>query len=450
MKTLEVAFNGLVGPTHNYAGLSHGNVASETHASQISRPRQAALQGLEKLRLLFERGVPCGILPPQERPSIGFLRQLGFTGSDVDVLSAAAKQPRLLAAASSASCMWTANAATVSPSADTDDGRVHFTPANLASKLHRTLEPDATARALRRVFHCESHFAHHAPLPGGVHLGDEGAANHTRLCSAPGARGLELFTFGRRAFGGGAEPTRYPARQTLEASEAIARRHGLAATRTFFLQQSPDAIDAGVFHNDVIAVGHEDLLLLHERAYVEHAAALEDLRRAFDGELCVVEARESELPLAHAVGSYLFNSELLRTSAGSRLLLAPQECAEDEPTARFIERLLAWPGTPVDEVHYVDLRESMQNGGGPACLRLRVSMTVPQYQSVLRECLYDLEAHDKLTAWIECHYREQLSGSDLADPALLDESRRALDELTGILALGSDFYEFQRVHRGRS
>jgi succinylarginine dihydrolase len=444
MRALEVAFNGLVGPTHNYAGLSHGNVASETHADQVSRPKRAALQGLAKMRLLFERGIPCGVLPPQERPNLRFLRELGFTGADVDVLAAAAKYPRLLATASSASCMWTANAATVSPGADTPDGRVHFTPANLASKLHRTLEPDATARALRRVFHDAEHFAHHAPLPGGVHLGDEGAANHTRLCEQPGASGVELFTFGRRALGGGEEPTRYPARQTLEASQAIARRHGLDAARTIFLQQTPGAIDAGVFHNDVIAVGHEDLLLLHERAYVDRGASLDSIRRAFSGELAIVEATESELPLKNAVGSYLFNSELLRTSAGARLLLAPQECAEDEPTRRFIERLLGWPGTPVDEVQYVDLRESMQNGGGPACLRLRVVMSIPQYQSVLRECLYDLEAHEKLTAWIERNYRDELTASDLADPALLEESRRALDELTGILRFGSDFYEFQR------
>jgi len=444
MDAQEVAFNGLVGPSHNYAGLSRGNVASETHAAHISRPKQAALQGLEKLRLLFERGVPCGLLPPQERPNTAFLRQLGFTGSDAEVLSAAAAHPRLLASASSASCMWTANAATVSPGADTADGRVHFTPANLASKLHRTLEPDATARALRRVFPEGEHFAHHGPLPGGVHLGDEGAANHTRLSTTPGAAGLELFTYGRRAFGGGDEPTRYPARQTLEASESVARRHGLAPGRALFLQQTPDAIDAGVFHNDVIAVGHDDLLLLHERAYVNQPAKLEALRRAFPGELSVVEATEAELPLANAVGSYLFNSELLRTSAGARLLLAPRECAEDEPTARFIQRLLAAPGTPVDEVLHVDLRESMQNGGGPACLRLRVVMTLAQYQSVRRECLFDLQAHDDLTAWVERNYRDELSPEDLADPALLEESRRALDELTGILALGTDFYEFQR------
>jgi len=444
MNAVEVAFNGLVGPTHSYAGLSHGNLASESHAAQVSRPKRAALQGLEKMRLLFERGVPCGILPPQERPHIPFLRQLGFAGSDAQVLEAASAHPRLLASASSASCMWTANAATVSPGADTADGRVHFTPANLASKLHRTLEPAATARALRRVFHDPAHFVHHDPLPGGVHLGDEGAANHTRLCTAPGEAGLELFTYGRRAFGGGVKPTRNPARQTLEACEAVARRHGLAPERTLHLQQSPEAIDAGVFHNDVIAVGHDDLLLLHERAYVDHAGVLERLRSAFDGELQIAQASEAELPLDNAVKSYLFNSELLRTSAGTRLLLAPQECAEDAPTARFVERLLALPGAPIAEVVHVNLRESMHNGGGPACLRLRVAMSIPQYQSVLRECLYDLEAHDTLTAWVERNYRDELSADDLADPALLDETRRALDELTGILALGSDFYEFQR------
>jgi len=140
MKQFEVNFDGLVGPTHNYAGLSFGNVASLNNANAKSSPKQAAKQGLAKAKALADMGMVQGVLAPQERPDIAALRRLGFTGSDARVLESAAKQSReIFLACCSASSMWTANAATVSPSADTADGRVHFTPANLTHKFHRPL-----------------------------------------------------------------------------------------------------------------------------------------------------------------------------------------------------------------------------------------------------------------------------------------------------------------------
>ncbi len=44
----EINFDGIVGPSHNYAGLSLGNLASARNAGAVSRPRDAALQGLAK------------------------------------------------------------------------------------------------------------------------------------------------------------------------------------------------------------------------------------------------------------------------------------------------------------------------------------------------------------------------------------------------------------------
>ncbi|MDH5491288.1 MAG: N-succinylarginine dihydrolase, partial [Myxococcales bacterium] len=259
MPSLEINFDGLVGSTHHYAGLSRGNVASESNEGELSRPREAALQGLRKMRALWDRGVPQGVFPPQERPHLGALRALGFEGSDAEILAKVARSsPGLLQAMSSASAMWAANAATVAPSADTRDGRVHFTPANLQAKLHRSIESEGTSRMLRRIFRDEAHFAHHAPLPGGANLGDEGAANHTRLhpggAQGWGGPGLQLFVYGRRYFARPDEPRarRYPARQAREASEAIARLHGLDPAAFILAQQNPEAIDAGVFHNDVI------------------------------------------------------------------------------------------------------------------------------------------------------------------------------------------------------
>ena len=141
MTTLEINFDGLVGPTHNYAGLSLGNLASASNAGAVARPRAAALQGLAKMRLVMDLGVPQGFLPPPLRPTAGPLRAAGFQGSDAEVLAAAARaDPALFRAACAASSMWTANAATVIAEADSGDGRLHVVTANLATMLHRAVE----------------------------------------------------------------------------------------------------------------------------------------------------------------------------------------------------------------------------------------------------------------------------------------------------------------------
>lgn len=441
----EANFDGLVGPTHHYGGLSFGNVASERHAGVVSNPREAALQGLAKMRALAARGFRQGVLPPHERPDLALLRRVGFTGDDAAVLrQAAADAPGLLAQASSASAMWTANAATVSPGPDTSDGRTHFTPANLCSHLHRSIEARTTARILRAIFPDGPLFAHHEPLPAGAAFADEGAANHTRLCSAYGAPGVELFVHGRSAAAGEPAPRRYPARQTREAGEAVARLHGLDPARTVFAAQDPAAIDAGVFHNDVIAVADRDVLFFHERAFRDRAQVLDALRRALDPvPLRAIEVPEAALGLDDAVASYLFNSQLLARSDGRRLLVAPEECRRSERVWAVLEELLA-AGGPIAEVVTFDLRQSMRNGGGPACLRLRVVLDGERAAAVAPGVWLDDALDTRLVAWIGRHYRDRLAAADLADPKLLDECRTALDELTGILGLGP-LYPFQRA-----
>lgn len=451
MSAFEVNFDGLVGPTHNYAGLSAGNVASMRHGGRVSRPREAALQGLAKMRYLADLGVPQAVLPPHERPSIPHLRGFGFSGSDAEVLAAAARQaPRLLVACSSASNMWVANAATVTPSRDAADGRVHFTPANLLSKLHRSLEPAQTARALRAIFRDERRFAVHAPIRGGALFGDEGAANHTRLAPAHGAAGLHVFVYGHRALPSGTRdprPRRFASRQARECGETVARAHGLADAAVLHVQQEPAAIDAGVFHNDVIAVGNENVLLVHERAFVGQAAALRALRRRYralhrGAELHVVTVPARRVPLADAVRSYLFNSQVVTVAPGRMALIAPDDCRENRRVRDFVDDLLANGDTPLREVHHFDLRQSMSNGGGPACLRLRVVLTAEEWAAVAPGVRFDAALHARLEAWVRKHYRERLAQRDLADPQLLEESRRALDELTVLLGLGS-IYPFQ-------
>ena len=433
-------FDGIPGPTHNYAGLARGNLAAERNAQLVSNPREAARQGLAKMRALAARGFPQAVLPPHERPAVDALRALGFGGSDADVVQRAGRDaPRLLAACSSAAAMWVANAATVSPSADTADGRVHFTPANLVSHFHRALEAATTTRVLRALFADATRFHVHDPLPAAPQLGDEGAANHTRF-HAPGG-GVELFVYGRSAFGEGPAPQRYPARQTREASDAIARRHGLAPARTLFAQQRPEAIDAGVFHNDVIAVGERTLLLCHEQAFVDQARVLSSLADTVGASFEAIVVPATAVSLADAVATYLFNSQLLARADGRYTLVAPAEAQEHAGTRAFLERVVTSAG-PIDEMLVFDLRQSMRNGGGPACLRLRVPLTENERAAVRGGVFLDDALAAALEAWIARHYRDRLSPADLADPALLDESRRALDELTRLLRLPA-MYPFQ-------
>ncbi|RTE86870.1 MULTISPECIES: N-succinylarginine dihydrolase [Gammaproteobacteria] len=445
MKHFEVNFDGLVGPTHNYAGLSFGNVASLSNARSVSSPRSAAKQGLKKMKALQEMGMVQGVLAPQERPDIYALRRIGFTGSDAEVLAKAAKEaPAIFQACCSASSMWTANAATVSPSADTHDGRVHFTPANLTNKFHRSLEPTTTGRILKAMFNNEKYFQHHTHLPDNEHFGDEGAANHTRFCDEYGFSGVEMFVFGRYAFDASKPaPTQYPARQTYEASLAVARLHGLSEENTVFVQQNPGVIDQGVFHNDVIAVGNQNVLFYHEEAFLDTQAKLRELEEKLDKPMHFIEVPTAKVPVAEAVKTYLFNTQLITLSKDHMIIVAPTECQESEVVSRYLEELTSANNTPIKEVRYFDVKQSMRNGGGPACLRLRVALNDQEVDAVNPACIMNDDLFAKLNTWVDKHYRDELSSDDLADPQLLIESRTALDELTQIMKLGS-VYPFQQ------
>lgn len=443
MSAREANFDGLVGPTHNYSGLSFGNVASKANRGVVANPRLAALQGLQKMKALADLGFTQGVLPPQERPGIAALRALGFAGDDAQVIVRAAREaPAVFSSALSASSMWSANAATVSPSADTADGRVHFTPANLNNKFHRALEHPQTSRTLRAIFPDEARFAHHPALPSCPQFGDEGAANHTRFCRRYGERGVEFFVYGASGFDLSAPaPRKFPARQTREASQAIARLHGLDEKHVVFAQQNPAVIDAGVFHNDVIAVGNGPVLFCHQTAFLEQAQVLAEIGAKLGAGFVAVEVATDEVSVEDAVQSYLFNSQLLTRADGAMTLLVPEECRANARVWAYLQTLPD-RGTPIGDVMVMDLRESMRNGGGPACLRLRVELNDRELAAVNPGALLDDALHARLTAWVEKHYRDRLAGGDLADPALLEESRRALDELTGIMRLGS-IYPFQ-------
>ncbi|PQO25762.1 N-succinylarginine dihydrolase [Blastopirellula marina] len=432
MTTYEVNFDGLIGPTHHYGGLSQGNLASTEHRHSVSSPRSAALQGLAKMKRVADMGIPQAFLPPQFRPDLPFLEEHGFAGSPQEIVSTAYQErPDLLSIAYSASAMWTANAATVSPSSDCVDGRVHFTPANLQTMPHRALEARNTTKTLRSIFHDANRFEVHDPLPSVPETSDEGAANHTRFCRSYDSTGVELFVFGRDGDNDPSLP-RFPARQTRAACDAIASTHGLNLDRCVFAHQHPNAIDAGVFHNDVISVGNQTLHLVHQFAFADQDRVLADLADCFGPGLQQVVVPDHELPLADAVQSYFFNSQLISTAPNQMLLLCPIECSENEPANQIIASLLM-ADNPIRDCQFVDLRESMQNGGGPACLRLRVVLTEDERAAIPESVFLTDRRYHELCDWVRKHYRDRLTVSDLKDESLFEEVSVAMQELHAML-----------------
>ena len=441
-KAYEANFDGLVGLTHHYAGLSFGNEASAHHKHQVSNPRLAARQGLAKMKALADAGYLQGIIPPQERPNVALLRQTGFTGSDVQIIEKVAKQaPWLLSAVSSASSMWVANAATVAPSADTLDGKVHLTVANLNNKFHRACEAPTTERLLKAIFRDEKVFSVHSALPQVAMWGDEGAANHNRLGAEYGAAGVQLFVYGREEANPQRAPQRYPARQTLEASQAVARLNQVRPEQAIFVQQNPGVIDQGVFHNDVIAVTNRHVLFCHQHAFLNQQTLYAHLRESVPG-FIAIEVPADQVSVSDAVNTYLFNSQLLSRNDGTMALVLPEESRQHPGVWRYLNQLCA-ADNPIEHLQVFSLQESMANGGGPACLRLRVVLNETELAAVNPAVMMNEQLFIRLNSWIDRWYRDRLTVADLADPLLLQQGRDALDELTQILDLGS-VYPFQQ------
>ena len=413
MSVREINFDGIVGPSHNYAGLSLGNLASAKNAGHVSEPRAAALQGLDKMRANLALGLAQGIFLPHPRPNRAWLSDLGTAIGDAN--------PALAANATSASAMWAANAATVSPAPDTGDGKCHLTVANLKTMPHRSHEWPATLAQLRLAFASDA-FSVHAPVPAA--FGDEGAANHMRLTPAHGEPGIEIFVYG---VSGGA----FPARQHLEASKAVARLHRLDPDRVVFAEQSEEAIAGGAFHNDVVAVANERVLFAHEQAFADKASLIAECERLVTG-FEYVEVLAAEVPLADAIRSYLFNAQLVTLATGENSLIVPTEAREIPSVWGWIERHLASNG-PIRKVEVVDVRQSMANGGGPACLRLRV---VADPASVDPRFLVDDAKLDRIAEIIGGHWPEQIHHDDLQSPALVAEIEGARSALLEALDLG--------------
>ena len=416
MAIREINFDGVVGPSHNYAGLSLGNLASSRNAGEASFPREAALQGLAKMRANIARGLVQGLFVPPPRPAHRWLSELGTSIEQADA--------GIAANAMSASAMWAANAATVSPAPDTADGKCHLTVANLKTMAHRSLEWPDTLAQLKLAFSGPA-FTVHAPVPPA--FGDEGAANHMRLAPGHGEPGIEIFVYG---VAGGP----FPARQHVEASRAIARLHRLDPERTFFAPQSEEAIAAGAFHNDVVAVANSQVLFAHEKAFADKAPLI-DWCAARVPDFDFVEVADAEVPLADAIRSYLFNAQLVTPPDGEMTLVAPTECRDTPSVKAWIDRHLAGNGA-IRRVDYVDVRQSMANGGGPACLRLRVQCDPADVDP---RFLLDEAKIDRLEAVIAQNWPEQLHPDSIQDEHVVTAivaARAALLEAMDLSELG--------------
>ncbi|CAN5378845.1 N-succinylarginine dihydrolase [soil metagenome] len=411
----EINFDGLIGPSHNFAGLSPGNIAATANAGRLAHPRAAALEGIAKMRANLALGLVQGIFVPLARPDHAWLARLS-----VDFTAAA---PQLKAQAMSASTMWASNAATVAPAPDTADGRCHLSAANLVTMPHRSHEWPGTLAQLRLAF-ADPAFAVHGPVP--APFGDEGAANHMRLCAEHDAPGVEVFVFG--VTGGP-----FPARQHREASAAIARAHRLDPARTLFVQQSEQAIAAGAFHNDVVAVANQRVLFAHELAFADRDGFYAALRETLP-EVEIVEVPAAEVSLADAISSYLFNAQLVSPPDGAMTLIVPQEARDTPSVWRFLETMLAGNG-PIRRVAVVDVRQSMANGGGPACLRLRV---VADPATVYPRFLVDAAKLDRIAAIVSALWPEEIAHDAIGDPALIatiEGARRALLDALDLVEL---------------
>lgn len=403
MPVTEINFDGIIGPSHNYAGLSLGNIASANNAGAASQPRAAALQGVEKMRANLRLGLAQGFFMPLDRPNNQWLAALS-----TDMASA---EPHIRAAAFSASAMWAANAATVSPAPDTEDGRCHLSAANLLTMAHRSHEWPGTLAQLRLAFADERHFAVHPPVP--PPFGDEGAANFMRLCPSHGEPGVEIFVYGKA---GGP----FPARQHIESSKAIARAHLLSAAKTLFVQQSEIATAAGAFHNDVVAVANERVLFTHEQAFEHPEQTYADIKALMpEAEIIIVPA--DRVSLADAIQSYLFNAQLVTLPDGGMALILPSEAQANARVWGWLSEMAAGNG-PIRRLVPVDVRQSMANGGGPACLRLRV---LGDPATVDPRFMADEAKLDRIAEVIATHWPESIAPDQLGDATLIDNVRRA-------------------------
>ncbi|SEI00219.1 succinylarginine dihydrolase [Rheinheimera pacifica] len=406
MSDLQLNISELPGPTFMYSGLSKDNVASVQNKHLVANPLKFAQLSLQRMRLLLDEGVPQVIFPPHRRPDMQALEVCGFTGDMSHMISSADKFSNgYLESLLAASSVWTANAATVTPSADSEDGKVHITTANLNSHYHRSIEASQTHAKLARLFSDDKFFCLHQALPGHSRFSDEGAANHMRFHVEAENRGLNVFVYSNDPD----NPEFVQGRQTLWASKAICQLHALPDSKVLLQKQSKEAISRGIFHNDIISMNSHDLLVFHQQAYEDHESLIEKLMAQG---ICCVEIKAEEFSLEHALKTYFFNSEFISGKDGGLVLVMSKSCQHDAKVQVQLDRIQTAYSKEIKTM-YVDLDDSLRNGGGPACLRLRVQLNQEQFSAIPSQFLLTQNKLEALQEVVTRFYRESLSYEDV-------------------------------------
>ena len=423
MKLIEVQVDRLVGPTHHFGGLGVGNLASQESSGETSNPAAAALQGLDKMRRVAQLGVPQLVLPPQPSPDLSLLTSHGFGDDEATALRRAADEaPEILSAATTCSAMWTANAATVTPGPDGALPSTQVSIANLSASLHRSIESEQTSADLRAAL--GDTCAINDAFGGGAPMRDEGAANHMRLSTFEDKPSVNVLVYGDQD----PLPEMFWPRQTLAASKSIARRHRLFRDNTFFLKQHPLAIDAGAFHNDVVAMSHGDILIHHEFAFDDDGQAIAKVKQRFleleRTELRHIVVNSQQLSLEDSVSTYLFNSQIVSPPESARpVIICPRQVRENKAARNLIRD---WCQRGIfREACYVSLDESMSGGGGPACLRLRVPLPQDSIDQLPATYRWTHDLDQDLRNAIDATYPTKLHLRDLHSPDVLEQIHQA-------------------------
>jgi succinylarginine dihydrolase len=112
--------------------------------------------------------------------------------------------------------------------------------------------------------------------------------------------------------------------------------------------------------------------------------------------------------------------------------VVPSEAWDSASVRHWLDATLAGNG-PIRRVIPVDVRQSMANGGGPACLRLRV---VADPATIDPRFLVDDAKLDWVADVVRRHWPEQIHHDDLQSAALIGDVEGARAALLEALDLG--------------
>ena len=368
----QVFIDTIPGPTNHFGGHAVGNIASMNSKNNILNPQKAALEWLEKVKKVAMIGGNQFVLPPQRRPLTHKKKTL--TQSDI-----------------SSSFIWMANAGLFIPRIDTQLENNQFIPANMKQSEHRNIEHPFHQYWLKKILKYSKCNFHKI-----LDINDEGSANSIRLWHKKNQCGVNIFVYGK-------PNARYPIRQSKSSCEKIIN---ITKPRHYILlEQTKEAIDAGVFHNDVIAFGFKNTIICHEKAFSNQKQELKKLKKIFtnslNAPLNIVEIANNSLSLNAAVKTYLFNSQVIEINNKFELI-CPIEVKENPNSYKITEK---WVTNGLfNKVHFVNIKSSLKNGGGPACLRLCLYLNDNEVKKIPTKFKLDKTKYKKISKIILEHY----------------------------------------------